>query len=216
MKIAILAESETDAIVVRILLEALLQKPIEHDSKWLRHRGWNAVFDVLPAAIRAAYYRQEADAVVAVLDADNSSPHEKVHSESPTRPEKCRTCRLLDTIEATFSQLKPVEGRAPPLTAIAVAPPSIEAWLLCGRESDCTEAGWNEKKKRPGLNVRGEIRRLKRILYGDADAPRAKREQISRESCERLIADLSLLEKSFPNSFGFFAEQVRAWPGGVS
>jgi hypothetical protein len=100
-------------------------------------------------------------------------------------------------IREVEAMMKPGPGLKQLHTAIGVAVPSIEAWLLFGEDSGCTEAGWvlkeNEGNKSPV-----EISRLKQRLYS-TDRPSLELETNTMvERCQSLISSNSLdaLEKS--------------------
>jgi hypothetical protein len=87
--------------------------------------------------------------------------------------------------------------------------PSLEAWLRCGRDPGVTEAAWIvalQSRKYPY-----DVRRLKEAIYGThrPDLPLETRRMT--EEAARLASDLGALETWFPNGFGPFAAEVRAW-----
>jgi hypothetical protein len=82
--------------------------------------------------------------------------------------------------------------------------PAIEAWYLCGIDSQATEAAI---RQRLGAALREIKLQFKRTVYA------AARPSITRAVAEatRLAQDLKLLEQLFPNGFGTLARDVRGW-----
>jgi hypothetical protein len=96
-------------------------------------------------------------------------------------------------------------------TAIGLAVPCIEAWLLCGtiQGRGVTEADWITGLRQNSLPYR--CKDLKAKLHepdrvGDKDLVK----RIANEA-RRISANISALETMFPNGFGPFAAGVRAW-----
>ena len=210
MKVAILSESPADEAAVRILVEAILGEPIETVTLRVRSGGWNAVLRAIPPTLRALHFRNMADAMVVVIDSDQSTVHEADHNLDDPEAAKCRSCQLVSIIEKIQRDLRPMPDWPSIKTAIAVPTPSIEAWYLFGMNSDCTEAGWKVKQKSRVSSV-SAIRQLKTEAYG-TDRPGIQLET----SCaiihaQRLAGNLVEFEKYFPNSFQLLANELRAW-----
>jgi hypothetical protein len=209
MKVAILSESEADEAVIRALIEGILGKSTEvvpHIQ--LRSRGWPAVRDVLPAVLRHLQYQTDAEALVVVADSNNSPVHQADHAPEDTDT-RCRFCELRRSAQRTLQCLRPVGTRQLIHVAIGLAVPSLEAWLLCGRDPGVTENAWigGLQNKREPYTKNG----LKHRVYG-TDIPNIeilKRRGI--EEARRLVNDLATLESRFPAGFGSFADQIRAW-----
>jgi len=208
MKIAILSESPADEAALKILVEALLGEPIDSYQPHLRSRGYPAILNVLPAVLKDLHFQRTAEALVAVVDSDQSPVHQPDHD--PNETAECRACRLISLIDNTLAQLTPLENWSPIRTAVAVPTPAIEAWFLFQHDSDCTEANWKQKQAE-GTHARGEILRLKRLAYG-TDRPNLALEiQCARDHAARLAQGLDDIEQYFPNSFGLLARQIREW-----
>lgn len=213
MRVAILSESPADAAALKMLAEAVLGESIEVAPFRTRVGGIDAVYSDLAAVLKNVHYRQSAEALIVAVDSDNSPVHSDGHEQFAIGVERCRLCGFRRNIESIRSTLKPVVGRSPILTAVAVPTPAIEAWYLCGEDSQCTEAEWirQQAEKR---SASAEIRRLKRRVYGtdqpglDLETERALR------NCAARVPQLAELERWFPNSFGIFARELRMWKSG--
>ena len=122
MKLAILSESPADAAAVRILIDAILGEKTETLSfPLLSPPGWPAVRDVLSNVVKHLHYRTDADALVVVVDSDNSPVHEQAHDEPGGIVDRCRVCLLRQTIRNTQAHLRQVARQPPLKTAIGLA-----------------------------------------------------------------------------------------------
>jgi hypothetical protein len=210
MKVAILSESPADEAAIRILVRGLLAVEIEVIPRRARPGGWYAAIEAISPTLKELHYRRTASALVVVLDSDNSPIHRAEHGRAGMEDEKCRVCQVQRMIAGVQQSLTRQPAQQPVDTAVAVAVPAIEAWYLCGREGDCTEAGW-DMRQQAGTKSRSEIARLKRLVYG-TDRPSIELETAkATEFANELVQDLSVLESYFPISFGRFAAEVRSW-----
>ena len=208
MKVAILSESPADEAAVRILVDALRGAPTDTVTLTVRTRGWPAVLNTLPAVLRHLHYRTGADAIVVVADSDDSPLHEPAHETSAPMP-RCRLCQLRGMIDTELPRLRPIPGRSPLKTAVGLAVPAIEAWLLAGLDVHSTEPAWARQQqagKRP--YVRTE---LKERVYGVLPVPLAVETSRMIEEATRLGQNIHLLERLFPSGFGALARDVRNW-----
>ena len=209
MKVAILSESEADEAVIRELVKGILGTPLDIISHIpLRSRGWPAVRTVLPAVIRHLQYQTNTEALIVVVDSNHSPVHQAEHSPDDTDT-RCRLCELQRSAQRALQGLKPGVGRAPIRVAIGLAVPSLEAWLLCGRDPDVTESAWINglRNKQEPYTKNG----LKHKVYG-TDRPSI--ETLKRrgvQEAQRLVNDLTALEARFPAGFGTFADEIRSW-----
>lgn len=113
-------------------------------------------------------------------------------------------------VTETLRTLRPTQAWHPLKVAISVPCPSIEAWLLCGRDANCTEAAWLQRRDR--TSAPSEVRRLKKLLYGrEPPLPVQFAQQIATSRARELLGDIQRLERAFPNSFGLLAATVRSW-----
>jgi hypothetical protein len=210
MKVAILSESPADEAAIRILIEGILGESIEPVTFRARAGGWNAVIRVISPTLKDLHYRRTADALVVVIDSDNSQVHDDSHGDLEDVPDDCRTCGLRSAIKSCQDGLKTVPGLSPIPTAIAVPTPAIEAWYLFGEDSNCTETGWKQRQQTNVSSV-GEIHRLKILAYGN-DRPDIKLQKtVGIERAHRLLDQLEELAGYFPNSFGSLAREIRKW-----
>ena len=210
MKIAILSESPADEAAVKILAEKILDRTIEVVSRRVRSRGLQAAIHSVPPTIKDLHYQRTADALIVAIDSDSSPVHLSDHSPTEHAKLGCRYCKLHLIIEETHRRLRPIPNQPKIQTAVAVAVPAIEAWYQFGSDSNCTEAGWIQKQK-AGVSAPAEIRNLKRAVYGTDRPGQVLLKVKALEHAERLAANLTPLEKYFPNSFGVFVSQVREW-----
>ena len=210
MKVAILSESPADEAAIRILVEGILGESIKVFTLRARPGGWNSVVKAISPTLRYLHYRRTADALVVVIDSDNSQVHDDSHGELEDVPDDCRTCKLRSAIKNCRDELKPLPNFSPIPTAIAVPTPAIEAWYLFEEDSNCTEAGWKQRQQ-TNVTSAGEIRRLKKLAYGN-DRPSVELEKsVAIERSHRLLDRLVDLEGYFPNSFGSLAREIRKW-----
>lgn len=214
MRVAVLSEAEADEAFVRPLVDAILGKATEPVLFPLRHRGWPAVLDQLPAVMKYLYYNQAAEGLVVVVDSNNSAPHgsalETLETVEGATLKRCRLCVLTHEIGNVVRQLRQGPGLAPLKTAVGLAVPMIEAWLLCGKPPHPNEALWTLELSQPG-SCRYSKADLRTAAYGSDRAPRNVKTSAAIREATRLAADVGSLERSFPKGFGEFASQLRAW-----
>jgi hypothetical protein len=210
MKIAFLAESPADQAALTILTEAILgckAEAISHTG--LRSRGWPMVRTVLPSVLKDLHYQSEAEGFVMIVDSNGALPHLPEHELPNPHEPKCRLCQLRQIADNTLSQIHPRAGLAPLKTAIGLAVPEIEAWLLCGVDPHVTEAAWTNGLKEGREPYSKED--LKQQLYGTSHPSLALETQKMTEAATRLSQNLSALEKLFPNGFGAMLKSLRSW-----
>ncbi len=211
MKVTIFSESPNDEAALRILVETILGEKIEEVPRQnqLRSRGVDKLLEVAPIVIRAAYYQTESEAIVIVCDSDDEPIHDKSHEEENNiESHKCRLCILKRIVSETLVNLKPLSHRQMIKTAVGVAVPSIEAWLLCGMKSDTSEDKW--KRKMTGETVRYDKTSLKRNIYGERPFKQRRMETAISEAT-RIAQKLELLEEKFPEGFGNLVREIKSW-----
>lgn len=214
MKVAILSESPADEAALRVLVEGVLGAPIEPVQSGLRARGWPNVAQILPAVIRHLHFNTPAEGLVVVVDADDSVVHTAAHEAPGYFHPQCRLCQLRAIFRQTAKKLPPAGGRAGLLRCVGVAVPAIEAWLLCGRDPQVTEAAWTEGRARGQLPY--TRRELKWRVYG-TDRPTLPHEiDCALSEVRRHRGDLRRLEADFPAGFGALARDLRSWMGNNS
>lgn len=209
MRVAVLSESPADEAAVRLLAEATLREKIEPIHAGLRARGWPNVLQILPAVIRHLHFNTRADGLVVVVDSDDTTVHTAEHEVPGYFHPQCRLCQLRAVFRQTGKRLPPAHGRPRVLRCVGVAVPAVEAWYLCGRDPQVSEAAWIEGRERgrPPY-TRAE---LKWRVYG-TDRPSLAHE-IERALAEvrRMAQDTRRLEADFPGGFGALARDLRTW-----
>jgi hypothetical protein len=209
MKVGFLCESPSNQKAMAIFAEGLLGAPPEPIGMSLEAHGVTGVFRILDGVFRGVHYNSDADALVIVVDSDDSELHEIGHENTENASEKCRLCQARRVIRRAQTQLKPRPSGAPLKVAIGLAVPAIEAWYLVGKEHQVGEAAW-----RVGL-TEGRVpftrRQLKQIVYG-TDHPSVEREtQCALTEARRIIGNVNAIELAFPAGFGLMANEIRSW-----
>jgi hypothetical protein len=207
MKVALLSESPADETALRVLVAAVLRETPAFVSPGFRARGWPNVAQVMPAVLRHLHFNTDTDALVVVVDADDSVVHGRDHDRPGYFHPRCRMCQLRAVHRQTTKKLPPAHGRTRVLRAIGVAVPAIEAWYLCGRDESVTEAAWQsgwESGRLPYTRAELKVR-----VYG-TDRPSLLFEtNRALEEVERHRHDTRRLEHEFPG-FAALAVDLRA------
>jgi hypothetical protein len=200
MKVAIFSESPADEAALRILADAVLGAPTTRvEIPPIRARGWAAVINLLPKVIQHLHYQTDAQALVVVLDSDESTPHESGHDESATPPPDCRFCQMRGQYTRIVSHLRPIPARQPLRLTFGLAVPTIEAWLLCDRQPHLSEVTW--KQILASQSRRYSKQSLKRDLYGTARPTLQEETNAMVQRAAELALNLPLLESRFPGGF---------------
>lgn len=209
MKVAYVSEWRPDEAVARILVEAILGEPTEPIAPPIRTRGWPSVRNLLPAVLKHVYYGTDADALVVLVDSNRSPVYTDKDREGLETKEECRLVQLRNALGEAQRQLRQVEGRRAIKSAIGLAVPAIEAWLLCGVDPNVSEGAWVRglREGRPPYTKN----ELKASVYGSDRAGEVLKTERSVEGAQRLGQDIALLESKFPIGFGALAADVRAW-----
>ena len=142
MKVALLSESPADEAVLRVLVEAVLGAPPKFVAPGLRARGWPNVAQVLPAVIHHLHFNTDTDALVVSCDSDDTVVHTAAHNAPGYYHPHCRMCQLRGIFHRTTKKFPAARGRSRVLRGVGVAVPALEAWLLCGRDPQVSEARW--------------------------------------------------------------------------
>lgn len=209
MKVGFLSESPADEAAVRILVEAVLDRKVRVVQPPLRARGWPNVIQVLPAVLRYLQFQTDADALVVVVDSDDTVIHETDHADPNGFHPQCRLCQLELTIRRTRKRWRLPQHRAAVATAAGMAVPAIEGWYLCGRDEEVGEQTWHRCMERGQCPF--TRRDLKWRVYGTSRPPLPKEIEHATREARRLAKDLSRLESDFPVGFGHLSRSVRAW-----
>jgi hypothetical protein len=204
MKLALLSESPADEAALRVLVAAVLGRSPALVAPGFRARGWPHVAQVMPAVLRHLHFNTDADALVVVVDSDDTVVHTERHEAPGYFHPQCRLCQLRAVHRQTTRKLPPAHGRERVVRAIGVAVPAIEGWYLCGREDSVTEAAWINGQQQGRLPyTRAE---LKQRVYG-TDRPSLPHEiACALREVERLRPDLRRLEYDFPGFFRLAAD----------
>jgi hypothetical protein len=212
MKIAVLSESSADEAAALALVSGLLGGGVEAASfPSPRTRGWHATLGDARAVLIHLHYQTDADALVTIVDSDESTVHAREHEQQGQAANKCRLCHLRGTIRNVQTMLRPRQGRGPIKTAVGLAVPAIEAWYLVGQDNHVTEAAWIVGQKSGKFPYSKQ--QLKERAYG-TDRPSLNLEtERALAHVHRIVrgGKLPLLEKLFPSGFGALAEDVRRW-----
>jgi hypothetical protein len=208
MKVAILSESPADEAALRELVAGVLGDGVHFTAPGLRARGWPQVGQLLPAVIRHLHFNTDTDALVVVVDADDSTVHGPEHDLPNHFHPQCRMCQLRAIFRQTVKKLPPARGRERVLRGIGVAVPAIEGWYLCGLEDSVTEKAWVDGQAKGRLPyTRAE---LKLRVYG-TDRPTLPHEiQCAVAAAARHRSDTRRLEFDFPG-FASLATDLRGW-----
>lgn len=204
MKIAVLAESLADRRAIEVLASAILDREIEFEAIQPRSGGFHAVVSAIGPTLRSLHYRRLADGLIVVVDSDNT----------PVDPQDAdgRVQRIQNGIAQVQANLTSMPDFDPIKTAVGVAAPSLEAWLLFGIDNQCTETSWIVRMNEGQLSAT-EIRRLKEKLYG-TDRPDLvlETERMVGRSTDLIREDrLEALAQAFPYGFGQLLNDLRGW-----
>ena len=210
MRVAVLSEADPDEASVTILAEGVLGVELRRVAfSTLRSRGWPSVRDLLPVVFRQLYYNTDAEALVMVVDSDDSPIHRSGHDEAGGADLSCRLCLLRQSVARVKSSLNPIPGRPMIRTALGLAVPAIEAWYRCGLDPRVNEAAW--ARALGGERIGYDRKSLKRDAYRMEPAPTSVRTAVAEESAKRLANDLESFERLFPDGFGALARDLRSW-----
>jgi len=202
MKIAVVSESPTDEAVIKILIDKIAGLA----SLRARHGGWSNIFRDLSRIINILHYNQpDVEAMVVVMDSDDSPPHESRHDQPGSEDPECRLCRARTIVRVVLAEAKTLPNRAGLKTALGLAVPAIEAWLRCGVDAHVNEVAWSRKLR--GEDVSYDRQSLKLDTYGSYQPNTTAAVEAAKRSAE----NLQLLEELFPNGFGCLLREVRNW-----
>ena len=210
MRLSILSESSADEAAIKILVEEILKSGTQTVlSPRLRPGGWPHVIHVLPSVLKFLHYATDAEALVVIVDSDDSPVHQTRHDEIDGGDRQCRLCQVRQVVDSVKSGLTLVPSREIIKTAIGLAVPAIEAWYRCGLDPHVNEATWTRKLNSERITYTRKS--LKKDVYG-TERPSIEIETTrATEAALRLVNNISLLEQLFPNGFGSFARDVRGW-----
>ena len=211
LRIALLSESPADETALRVLVSAVLRREPHFVAPGFRARGWPNVAQLMPAVLRHLHFNTNTDALVVVVDSDDSVVHTARHDAPDYFHPHCRMCQLRAVYRQTTKKLPPAQGRDRLLRVVGVAVPAVEAWYLCGRDQSVTEQVWidGQGRGRPPY-TRAE---LKIRVYG-TDRPSLAHETVCAvREVQRHRADPRRLENDFPG-FASLASDLRVIASG--
>jgi hypothetical protein len=211
MNLAVVSESPADESAIRILVDAISKRTNKAvASGRIRPGGWSGVLQAIEVELKSLHYRGEADALVTVVDSDDSPIHEESHEISGQPVLECRVCQILERVRRARASLRQIAGRKPGHVVVGLAVPAIEAWLLYGTDPHIVEARY-ERDLTAGVDLKSARIQLKQKLYGTANPSRPKMMEVMQREATRLTSNLAALEAAFPKGFGRFARQIRSW-----
>lgn len=206
MKVALLSESPADEAALRVLVTAVLRAEPRFVSPGFRARGWPNVGQLLPAVLRHLHFNTDTDALVVVVDSDDSVVHTARHDAPDYFHPQCRMCQLRAIYRQTTKRFPRAYGRERVLRAVGVAVPAIEAWYLCGRDETVSEAAWLDGQERGRAPyTRAE---LKLRVYGTDRPSLAYETACAVREASRHRPDPRRLENDFPG-FAALAADLR-------
>lgn len=208
MKLGIISESDADEAALGILIPVIVGVPVEIIPRvWPPPGGWSSALAALSTAMNHLYYRTDADALVVVIDSDDTPIHTTEHEPPNQASQKCRACQFLENIDRLKSNLarRPVEK--PFVVAVGLAVPAIESWYLCGVDVHATEAHFARE-----LQALGQMRQLrnnlKKAAYGTDRPSLALEKTKAIEHATRLSRSLEFLRQNFPEGFGLLERTI--------
>lgn len=209
MKVGFLSESPSDEAALQVLVEGVLGKKIQVVRPSLRARGWPNVIQVLPAVISHLQLRTEADALVVVVDSDDTRVHDIDHEDPSKWTHACRLCQIYQVVDKTLKRVMRKSKRDPIQFALGLAVPALEAWYLCGKDEEVSEQAWVDILK--GNSRKYDRKELKRRVYGTIRPTLPQQTERALEETIRLKSEMRVLENLFPVGFGNLARMVRQW-----
>jgi hypothetical protein len=209
MKIAVVSESSSDEAAVKILVDAIVGIDTEMFALRTRPHGWPHVLSLLPNIVTGLHYGTDVDALVVVVDSDESPVHQVSHEALQAENPQCRLCRLRSTIGLALGGISAIANRTSLKTAAGLAVPAIEAWYRCGLDPHVNEATWI--RQLAGERITYNKRSLKMDVYGSDQPGLVAETDAAKVAATRLAEDLELLQRLFPIGFGCLLLDVRNW-----
>lgn len=209
MKIAVVSESSADEAAVKILVDAIVGTETALVALRTRPNGWPHVLNLLPTIVVSLHYGTDVEALVVVVDSDESPVHQNSHDAPQSLNRDCRLCLLRTTVKFELTKLHPVPNKTIMKSGLGLAVPAIEAWYRCGLDPHVTEFEWARKLQ--GERLTYDKRSLKVSAYGSDPSPNLLRTEVARQAAQRLATNLEQLEQRFPNGFGALLRDLRDW-----
>jgi hypothetical protein len=207
MRVVVVAESPTDALVVRTLTSAVLGKPLLASSRGdPRNNGWDALRLGLPATLLSSFADADVAGVIVVGDV-NGMP---IHSEGSCHVD-CRHCLLSREATRIDQRMRSKTGwRRDCQWAVSIAAPAIEGWLSVGTTFEVTESHVSRLDRNQRLGLR---RQLKLDLGLNPTLASAEREARTIVHAQRVALDLDRLARLHPNGFGLLRKGLADFKG---
>lgn len=213
LRVAVLAESETDDAVAREVVAHVRQSRVTAVAvPSIRTRGWDAMLRQLPIVVKAVYYQSEADAFVVLADTDATVPHDPATHAAPP-PAGCRWCLLQSSLAQTLQRLARQGLRpagTPLFTAVGTPVPAVEGWLLAGRAPHASEASWRQRGPHAAAASEEFKRQLKREAYG-AGPPFRDMPSRASELIREVLTSAGALRTAFPGGYAPLEDAIRSW-----
>jgi hypothetical protein len=210
MKIAIVSESSANEAAIKILVDAIVGSESALFPLRTRAHGWTTVFPLLEKIIPALHYgHPDVEALVVVMDSDDTPVHRNIHDVPNNENLACRLCKLRAVVNSTLTGMQPLPNRRPLKTALGLAVPSMEAWYRAGLDSHINEIAWS--RKLAGEKVPYDRRSLKKDTYGSERPGLSRETDISVAAAQRLANEIEMLEQLFPDGFGSLLRDLRTW-----
>jgi hypothetical protein len=209
MKIGFYCESPADQAALAIFTEGILGAPPEPINMDLAGHGVTALLNALDGVFRGVHYHSDAEALVVVIDADDTELHELGHDKPGGSEARCRLCQARKIIARARNQVKGRPGRAPVKVAIGLAVPAIEAWYLVGKNHQVGEAA-SRQAGAPGHLPFSRLQ-LKMMVYGTEHPSLELESACAVTEARRLISSIKAIEGAFPAGFGLMAQEIRSW-----
>jgi hypothetical protein len=209
--VAVVSESSVDEAAVRTLLVPLIGPTSAQETGLaalrIRPGGWSGIPKLLPTILRHLYYRTPSEAVVVVMDSDDSTPH---GAHDAGKPGNCRLCGIRSLVDTETSKLTTIPNRPALAIAVGLCVPAIEAWYLCGHDATVTEAAWINGRKTGQLPY--SRLELKHRVYGSTTPDLNTQMREALKHAARHAADLNVLRTLFPHGCGTMLKTVADWP----
>lgn len=209
MKIAVVSESPADEAAIKILIDAIIGTESDLYAIRTRPNGWTRVFQLLPNIVNALHYGTDVEALVIVVDSDESPVHQPSHDPLQEENQECRLCRLRSTVGLALNRVRAIPNRTSLKTAMGLAVPAIEAWFRCGVDAHVNEATW--VRKLLGERITYDKRSLKVAVYGSHQPGLIAETEAAVLAATRLAGNIQLLQQLFPSGFGCLLLDVRNW-----
>ncbi|HQU43431.1 MAG TPA: hypothetical protein PK867_11515 [Pirellulales bacterium] len=224
-----------DHLVLMAYLAKLLdisEDQIEPDVIERGNRGWLAVLEIAPKALKRFYGKCARCAVLAIDNDGNEDLRQSGAIEDPRHPrhanhvgtsnEDCRHCQLDQIVMRTRPELNwiPAKPGAAWPVVIAVPVEAVEAWILATRAI----VQGNDAPSFHAEQLRRSV--LKQRLYGKPYATKTDVERVAWPLIRELTAMRIDSLRSYSRSFSLFFEQVAiyreailtdpgCWPSGT-